>query len=76
MKRIVYVAMALMLLVAASGQSAYAQKKVTPSKTQYAREALAPYVESGELPGAKAAETFFAQDFSNSTVDAYTGRTK
>jgi CubicO group peptidase (beta-lactamase class C family) len=52
MKRIVYVAMALMLLVAASGQSAYAQKKVTPSKTQYAREALAPYVESGELPGA------------------------
>jgi CubicO group peptidase (beta-lactamase class C family) len=52
MKRVLYVATALMLLWAASGQSAYAQKKVTPSKTQYAREALAPYVESGELPGA------------------------
>ena len=52
MKHLLYVTSALVLLWAASGESALAQKKVTPSKTQYAREALAPYVESGKLPGA------------------------
>ena len=49
MKRILYAIVALMLL---SGTQAQAQKKVVESKTQYAREVLAPYVESGQLPGA------------------------
>ena len=52
MKRILFVTTLLMLLVAASGQTACAQKKVVPSNTRYAREALTPYVESGQLPGA------------------------
>ncbi len=50
MKRILIVASALMLLLASP--AAQAQKKAIPSKTQYAREALTPYVESGQLPGA------------------------
>lgn len=50
MKRILLVASALMLFLA--GPVAQAQKKAIPSKTQYAREALTPYVESGQLPGA------------------------
>lgn len=49
MKRILYAIVALMLL---SGTQAQAQKKVVESKTQFAREVLAPYVESGQLPGA------------------------
>ena len=49
MKRILYAIVALMLL---SGTQAQAQKIVFESKTQYAREVLAPYVESGQLPGA------------------------
>lgn len=49
MKRILYAIVALVLL---SGIPALAQKKVVESKTQYAREVLAPYVESGQLPGA------------------------
>ena len=49
MKRILYAIVALVLL---SGTTAQAQKKVVESKTQYAREVLAPYVESGQLPGA------------------------
>ena len=49
MKRILYAIVALMLL---SGTQAQAQKIVVESKTQYAREVLAPYVESGQLPGA------------------------
>ncbi len=49
MKRILYAIVALVLL---SGTPALAQKKVVESKTQYAREVLAPYVESGQLPGA------------------------
>ena len=49
MKRILYAIVALVLL---SGTQAQAQKKVVESKTQYAREVLAPYVESGQLPGA------------------------
>ena len=50
MKRILCAVAALTLLLAAQGVQA--QKKTVPSKTQYAREALAPYVESGVLPGA------------------------
>ena len=50
MKRILLIASALMLLLASP--AAQAQKKAIPSKTQYAREALTPYVESGQLPGA------------------------
>ena len=34
------------------GQPAGAQKKARESKTNYAREALQPYVQSGQLPGA------------------------
>lgn len=49
MKRILYAIVALVLL---SGIPALAQKIVVESKTQYAREVLAPYVESGQLPGA------------------------
>ena len=49
MKRILYAIVALVLL---SGTPALAQKKVVESKTQYAREVLTPYVESGQLPGA------------------------
>lgn len=49
MKRILYAIVALVLL---SGTTAQAQKKVVESKTQYAREVLTPYVESGQLPGA------------------------
>ncbi len=49
MKRILYAIVALVLL---SGIPALAQKKVVESKTQYAREVLTPYVESGQLPGA------------------------
>ena len=50
MKRILCAVAALTLLLAVQGVQA--QKKTVPSKTQYAREALAPYVESGMLPGA------------------------
>ena len=50
MKRILYVAAVLTLLLASP--AAQAQKKVVPSPTQYAREVLTPYVESGQLPGA------------------------
>ena len=50
MKRILYAAVAWMVLL--SGTTAQAQKKVVESKTQYAREVLTPYVESGQLPGA------------------------
>ena len=50
MKRILYVAAALTLLLASP--AAQAQKKVVSSPTQYAREVLTPYVESGQLPGA------------------------
>lgn len=49
MKRILYAIVALVLL---SGIPALAQKIVVESKTQYAREVLTPYVESGQLPGA------------------------
>ncbi len=50
MKRILFIATALMLFLASP--AAQGQKKAIPSKTQYAREALTPYVESGQLPGA------------------------
>jgi len=42
----------LFLFAIAFCLSATAQKKVIDSKTNYAREALQPYVDSGQLPGA------------------------
>ncbi len=48
MKRILYAAVASMVLLSCTAT----QNKVIESKTQFAREALAPYVESGQLPGA------------------------
>jgi len=50
MKRILFITTALMLFLASP--AAQAQKKAVPSKTQYAREILTPFVESGQLPGA------------------------
>ena len=50
MKRILFITTALMLFLASPATQA--QKKAVPSKTQYAREILTPFVESGQLPGA------------------------
>ena len=52
MKRILRSAFAILALMAAFSFTAQAQKKVVDSKTDYAKEALQPYVESGQLPGA------------------------
>ena len=41
-----------LLLLAMFSLTAEAQKKVIDSKTQFAKEALQPYVDRGELPGA------------------------
>lgn len=42
----------ILLLIAVFGQDAQAQTKVRNPRTDYAREVLQPYVESGALPGA------------------------
>ena len=52
MKRFIRSSVALLILIAASGVSVMAQKKAIDSKTDYAREVLQPYVESGQLSGA------------------------
>ena len=51
MKTRFFVAAVLVMAVLA-GFSAEAKKKVVDSKTNYAREVLQPYVDSGQLPGA------------------------
>ncbi len=52
MKRIIRFLSALLILITAFGLNVSAQKKVVESKTDYAAEALKPYVENGQLPGA------------------------
>ena len=42
----------VMVLMVSLGLTSHAQKKVIESKTDYAVQALRPYVESGQLPGA------------------------
>ena len=51
MKRVTSIIVVLTLAVI-SGFTVHAQNKATDSKTDFAREALTPYVESGQLPGA------------------------
>ena len=51
MKTRIFAALILVMTLL-SGLSAEAKKKVVNSKTNYAREALQPYVDSGQLPGA------------------------
>ena len=52
MKRSIKFLSAILILITAFGLNATAQKKVVESKTDYAAEALKPYVENGQLPGA------------------------
>lgn len=52
MKRIIRSACAIIVLMAVFSTAAPAQKKVVNSKTDYARQVLQPYVDSGQLPGA------------------------
>ena len=52
MKRIIRSTCAVLMLMAMFSLDVQAQKKVIDSKTDYARQALQPYVESGQLPGA------------------------
>ena len=52
MKRIMRFACALVVAAASFSLTATAQKKVVDSKTNYAKEVLQPYVDSGQLSGA------------------------
>ena len=52
MKRSIKFLSALLILITAFGLNVSAQKKVVESKTNYAAEALQPYVDNGQLPGA------------------------
>ena len=52
MKRIMKFACALVIVVVSFSASATAQKKAKDSKTTYAKEALQPYVDNGQLAGA------------------------
>ena len=52
MKRIIRSTCAVLMLMAMFSLDVQAQKKVIDSKTDYDRQALQPYVESGQLPGA------------------------
>ena len=52
MKRVMKFACVLIVMVASFGLTATAQKKVKDSKTNYAQEALQPYVDNGQLSGA------------------------
>ncbi|MBQ2011970.1 MAG: hypothetical protein II206_04205, partial [Bacteroidaceae bacterium] len=45
-------ACALVMVAASFSLTAMAQKKVVDSKTNYAKEVLQPYVDSGQLSGA------------------------
>jgi CubicO group peptidase (beta-lactamase class C family) len=52
MKGIFRSACAVLIMMAMLGVTASAQKKTIDSKTNYAREVLQPFVDSGQLPGA------------------------
>ena len=52
MKRIMKFACVLVIVVVSFSASATAQKKAKDSKTTYAKEALQPYVDNGQLAGA------------------------
>lgn len=52
MKRIMKFACALVIVVVSFSATATAQKKAKDSKTTYAKEALQPYVDNGQLAGA------------------------
>ena len=52
MKRSIKFLSVLLILITAFGLNVSAQKKVVDSKTNYAAEALQPYVDNGQLPGA------------------------
>ena len=52
MKRSIKFLSVLLILITASGLNMSAQKKVMESKTDYAAQALRPYVDNGQLPGA------------------------
>ena len=52
MKRIMRFACAFVMVAASFSLTAMAQKKVVDSKTNYAKEVLQPYVDSGQLSGA------------------------
>ena len=52
MNRFLRIIVAVLILTVTLSLTAQAKKKVVESKTDYAREVLQPYVESGQLPGA------------------------
>ena len=52
MKELFRFACAVLVMMAMLEVTAVAQKKEVDSKTSYAREALQPFVDSGQLPGA------------------------
>lgn len=52
MKRFFSSASVILIVMTMLGVTAHAQKKAVDSKTTYAKEALQPYVDSGQLPGA------------------------